>query len=35
MTLGAADPKVNLLDDMSAFYDKTLLVDSIYAFLHR
>jgi len=35
MTLGVADPQGNLLDDMSAFCDKTLAPDSIYAFLHR
>ncbi len=35
MTLGVADPQGNLLDDMSAFCDKTLPPDSIYAFLHR
>jgi len=35
MTLGVADPQGNLLDDMSAFCDKTLPADSIYAFLHR
>ena len=35
MTLGVADPQANLLDDMSAFCDKTLPPDSIYAFLHR
>jgi hypothetical protein len=35
MTLGVADPQGNLLDDMSAFCEKTLPPDSIYAFLHR
>ena len=35
MTLGVADPQANLLDDMSAFCEKTLPPDSIYAFLHR
>src|SRR5665213_894958 len=35
MTLGVADPQGNLLDDMTAFCDKTLPPDSIYAFLHR
>jgi hypothetical protein len=35
MTLGVADPQRNMLDDMSAFCDKTLPPDSIYAFLHR
>jgi len=35
MTLGVADPQGNLLDDMSAFCDKTLAPDSIYAFMHR
>ncbi len=35
MTLGMADRQGNLLDDMSAFCDKTLAADSIYAFLHR
>jgi Transposase DDE domain/Transposase domain (DUF772) len=35
MTLGVADPQGNLLDDMSAFCEKTLAADSIYAFLHR
>jgi len=29
MTLGVADPQGNLLDDMSAFCDKTLPADSI------
>jgi hypothetical protein len=35
MTLGVADPQGNMLDDMSAFCEKTLAPDSIYAFLHR
>lgn len=35
MTLGTANRQTNLLDDMSAFCDKTLAKDSIYAFLHR
>jgi hypothetical protein len=35
MTLGVADPQANLLDDMTAFCDKTLAPDSIYAFMHR
>jgi len=35
MTLGVTDPQGNLLDDMSAFCDKTLAPDSIYAFMHR
>jgi hypothetical protein len=35
MTLGVADPQGNLLDDVSAFCDKTLPADSIYAFMHR
>jgi len=35
MTLGTADRQTNLLDDMSAFCEKTLAKDSIYAFLHR
>jgi hypothetical protein len=35
MTLGVADPQANLLDDMSAFCEKTLPLDSIYAFLAR
>ena len=35
MTLGVADRQGNLLDDMSAFCDKTLAPDSIFAFLHR
>jgi transposase len=35
MTLGVADPQGNLLDDMTAFCDKTLPPDSIYAFMHR
>jgi hypothetical protein len=35
MTLGVADPQTNLLDDMSAFCEKTLPLDSIYAFLAR
>jgi hypothetical protein len=35
MTLGVADNRVSLLDDMSAFCQKTLAQDSIYSFLHR
>ncbi|HUY71587.1 MAG TPA: IS1182 family transposase [Gaiellaceae bacterium] len=35
MTLGTADRQGNLLDDMSAFCDRTLPHDSIYAFMHR
>ena len=35
MTLGVADPQANLLDDMTAFCDKTLAPDSICALLHR
>ncbi len=35
MTLGVADPQGNLLDDLSAFCEKTLPPDSIYAFMHR
>ena len=35
MTLGVADNRVSLLDEMSAFCEKTLAKDSIYSFLHR
>src|SRR5665213_4329852 len=35
MTLGVVDPQADLLDDMTAFCEKTLAPDSIYAFLHR
>lgn len=35
ITLRVADPQGDLLDDMSAFCDKTLSADSIDAFLHR